>query len=86
MVFKHSDRNADKATGFMHYFWIVIDFPLNLLRDLTIPAGDGEKWDRTKMAFVPFFFTFSLFFLYGFLDSVWDDADEDGNQKMNIMF
>lgn len=86
MVFKHSDRNTDKATGFMHYFWMVIDFPLNLLRDLTIPAGDSEKWDRTKMAFVPFFFTFSLFFLYGFLDSIWDEADENGNQKMNIMF
>jgi hypothetical protein len=62
MVFRHASKSDQ---GCMGYFWAVIDFPLNLMRDLTIPAGDLEKWDRTKMSLVPVFFPVSLFFLFG---------------------
>jgi len=69
MVFKHSNNN-EKNQGCADYFWKIIDFPLNLLRDLTIPAGDSEKWDRTKMSIMPVFFVGALLFLYGFIDSI----------------
>lgn len=44
---------------------------MNLARDLTIPAGDREKWDRTKMAFVPVFLPMSVLYLYGQLELYW---------------
>lgn len=65
MIFRHA---KDENQGIAGYFWAVIDFPLNLMRDLTIPAGDKEKWDRTKMSFVPIFLPFSMFYLYGFIE------------------
>jgi hypothetical protein len=44
---------------------------LNLARDLTIPAGDREKWDRTKMAIVPVLLPMSVLYLYGQLELYW---------------
>lgn len=39
------------------------------MRDLTIPAGDREKWDRTKMSIVPVLLPMALGYLFGIIDS-----------------
>ena len=68
MLFKKANKNDEEPNGCMHVFWTIIDWPLNLVRDLTIPAGDREKWNRTKMAFVPVFLPMSLLYLFGLVE------------------
>jgi sodium/potassium/calcium exchanger 6 len=65
-LFKKQD--SDDLQGCSQIFWTIIDWPLNFLRDLTIPAGDREKWDRTKMAIVPALLPMSCLYLYGLVE------------------
>ena len=34
-------------------FYIVIDFPLTFIRELTIPISENKKWDKLKFCFFP---------------------------------
>ena len=67
-MFKRPD--SDETKGCTQIFWAIIDWPLNFLRDLTIPAGDREKWDRTKMSIVPVFLPMAFLYLFGFVDEI----------------
>ena len=55
--------------------FLVIEWPLGLIRDYTIPIADEESWDRTRAAILPLFVVISFLFLNGNLDAP-DDKDE----------
>lgn len=38
------------------------------MRDLTIPAGGREKWDRTKMSIVPVIMPMAGLYLFGIVE------------------
>ena len=60
----------EEKTLFLKIIYIILDFPLNFIRDCTIPAFEKEKWKRSMFIFLPIslsiFFTiiFKLYSLY----------------------
>lgn len=67
LLFKNS-----KEDGPLDVFFNVIDWPLNLMRDLSIPAGSLERWNRTYMSFVPIFITIAFCLLFGLIEDFFD--------------
>jgi len=65
-------KNSHEDTG-CDVFFNFIDFPVNLMRNYTIPAGSMDNWDRTKMAIVPITISYAFCFLMGLIN----DTDED---------
>jgi sodium/potassium/calcium exchanger 6 len=70
LLFKRS-----KEDGPIDIVLNILDFPINFLRDYTIPPGHNENWDRKRMTFVPITISFAAVLLFGVLD----DWEEDKN-------
>jgi hypothetical protein len=45
----------------------VIDYPLTVLRDYTIPMAEEEKWEKVRACILPFTIILSFFYLFNFL-------------------
>jgi sodium/potassium/calcium exchanger 6 len=60
-------KNSKDGDSLSDRFFTVIDWPLNILRNFTIPAGSMDNWDRLKMAFVPIFIPLAFCVLMGFI-------------------
>jgi len=58
---KLSVSKLDEKGFFGKLFYFVVEFPLSLLRDLTIPAVEVERWNRRFFILMPF--TTVFFFL-----------------------
>ena len=54
-----SNKEFEKKTTFEKIFFIFIERPFNLIRDLTIPPFEQEKWNRNLFILLPM--TLSLF-------------------------
>lgn len=57
--------------------FIILDLPLNLVRDLTIPAYEKSKWNRSLFIMQPFFiacFIIVIFSLYKYIITYWIGA------------
>jgi sodium/potassium/calcium exchanger 6 len=67
-------KNSHEDSSF-DIFFNIIDFPVNLLRDYTIPAGSMDNWNRTKMTIVPITISFALCLLMGWIDDLEEDKD-----------
>ena len=52
-----------KKEGVMNTLLKGIDFPLNLLRDYTVPPPGEDDWDRTRASITPVTMTFAFFWL-----------------------
>lgn len=63
LVRLYLNRESDwkKKSLFKKIIFIILDLPLNFLRDLTIPAYEEAKWKRTMFIFQPI--TISLFII-----------------------
>ena len=70
----NKESDWENKNPFQKMLFIVLDFPLNLLRDATIPAYEISKWKRFMFILQPY--TISLFFivifnLYSLLFNFW---------------
>lgn len=45
---------------------LLVEVPLNFLRDYTVPITDKDEWDRNRAAIVVLFTPFALFYFLGF--------------------
>lgn len=54
-----------KEEGILDIFMRIIAFPLNLLRDYTVPIGEEDAWDRERAAVIPMTITLAFFILNG---------------------
>ena len=54
-----------KEEGVTDNLMKVIEVPLTLIRDWTIPIADEEAWDRNRAAIVPVFLVIGFLFLNG---------------------
>jgi hypothetical protein len=54
-----------KNEGITDNLMKIIEFPLTLIRDWTIPIADDEAWDRNRAAIVPLFLILGFLFLNG---------------------
>lgn len=54
-----------KDEGILDIFMRIIAFPLNLLRDYTVPIGEEDAWDRERAAVIPMTLVLAFFILNG---------------------
>ena len=76
-------RTTDDDDSLLDKIWLVIDIPLNLMRDLTVPMSETDAWDRNRGALFPLILPFAFYFLNGDLVSN-DDSninDEEGRAE-----
>ena len=71
ILFKNSKEGEG---GYADLFFRVIDWPLNLLRNYTIPAGSLENWDRYRMGFVPAIISLAFCVLMGLIQDLKEDT------------
>ena len=45
---------------------MVIDYPLTILRDYTIPMAEEERWDKLRAAVLPITMVPAFFYLFNF--------------------
>lgn len=46
---------------------MIIDYPLTMLRNYSIPMAEEDKWDKLRACIVPVTMIISFFYLFGFL-------------------
>lgn len=61
-------------TGCFGTFITIIDYPLTILRDYTIPMAEEEKWDKFRACIVPLTMVMAFFYLFNFLQCSEDDG------------
>lgn len=44
----------NETSYFLKIFYIIIDFPLTFIRELTIPIPENKNWNKSKFVFLPF--------------------------------
>ena len=42
-----------EISPFWKIFYVIVDFPLTFVRELTIPISENKKWSKTKFCFLP---------------------------------
>lgn len=52
---------------------MVIDYPLTVLRDYTIPMAEEERWEKVRACILPLTMVLSFFYLFNFLQPTEDD-------------
>lgn len=70
----NKESDWDNKKPFLKLLFIVLDFPLNLLRDATIPTYEISKWKRFMFILQPYtisFFFIVIFNLYSLLFNFW---------------
>lgn len=45
----------------------IIDYPLTIFRNYTVPMAEEDKWDKFRAAVVPISMVISFLYLFGFL-------------------
>ena len=73
-LYLNRESEWKKKSLLQKILFIVLDFPLNFLRDLTIPAYEESKWKRTMFIFQPItisLFLIVIFNLYSALINYW---------------
>lgn len=63
-------KNIFKRTsgeGCFNTCWLVVDIPLNFLRNYSVPPADHADWDRNRMSILPLTIPISFFYLKGYL-------------------
>lgn len=66
-------RNLFKRTkekGCVDSLMMIIELPLNFLRDISTPMGEVEAWNRNRAAVLPVTLMISFFYLNGDLQNV----------------
>lgn len=56
-----------KEEGIFTTIQKIVGYPLDILRDLTIPPSNEESYDRNKLAMMPLTVPFSFCFLMGII-------------------
>lgn len=46
---------------------LIIDWPLTMLRNYTIPMAEEDRWDKIRGSIVPITMVIAFFYLFGFL-------------------
>jgi hypothetical protein len=77
-LFKRTFDDDEKS--FSDKLWLIVDIPLNLLRNYSVPMAETDEWDRNRGALYPILLPFAFFFLNGDLVSnddsnINDEAD-----------
>ena len=76
--------NRAQGDGAWNTFINIIDWPLTLLRDYSIPPAEEENWDRTRAAILPMTMPLTFVTLMGFIappecaeDATIEECDPD---------
>ena len=48
---------------------LIIDWPLTMLRNYTIPMAEEDRWDKIRASIVPLTMVIAFFYLFGFLQA-----------------
>ena len=51
--YRHKEKDWDKTLFLRKVFYILIDYPLIFLREITIPLIDENSWNKYKFCFMP---------------------------------
>ena len=65
---EHRTGSFEEKNVFQKIVFIFLEAPLNFLRRLTIPPGDGDAWDRRFATVMPFFSIFFIYSVTGMID------------------
>lgn len=64
IIFKRTSEEEEKSI--IGKLWnLVVEFPLNFLRDMTIPISEDFVWDRNKACIYPLITPIAFMFLNG---------------------
>ena len=63
-IFKRS-----RDEGFINVFMLMISVPLTFIRDLSIPMGEMQAWNRYRAAIIPITIVICFFWLNGDLQT-----------------
>jgi sodium/potassium/calcium exchanger 6 len=75
MVFKRATFD-----GVLNKCWLIVELPLNILRDYTCPMAEYADWNRNRATIIPMTFIWGFLYLQGFFNP--DDEDvEKGEAK-----
>ena len=66
-----SNKEFEKKTTFEKILFILIDRPFNLVRDLTIPPFEQEKWNRQLFILLPITLSFFLSIIFHLNSYYW---------------
>lgn len=64
-------KNIFKRTsneGFLNTCWLIVEIPLNFLRNYSCPPADHADWDRNRMSILPLTVPAALMYLRGYLN------------------
>jgi hypothetical protein len=80
MTFKRTED-----VSFVGKCWLIVEVPLNFLRDYTVPMADKYEWDRNRAAIIPLTLPWAFFFLQGWLttgdDAIPSDEESISDEK-----
>ena len=51
--YRYKEKDWDKASKIRKLFYLLIDYPLIFLREITIPLADEESWNKYKFCIMP---------------------------------
>jgi len=81
MVFKRAT-----VDGFFNKCWLIVELPLNILRDYTCPMSEYADWNRNRATIIPMTFVWGFLFLQNFFYPDVEDDDDEMAQKEEGMF
>ena len=58
--FRYKEKDWEKASRLRIFFYLLIEYPLLFIREMTIPSSDPKIWSKSKFCLMPincFFFT-----------------------------
>lgn len=76
MVFKRATFD-----GFFNKCWLIVELPLNILRDYTCPMSEYADWNRNRATIIPLTFVWGFLFLQNFFYPDVEDTDEGDEQQ-----
>lgn len=79
MVFKRATFD-----GFFNKCWLIVELPLNVLRDYTCPMSEYADWNRTRASVLPLTFVWGLFYLQGKFEP--GEEEEDGENADGLFY
>ena len=65
-----NEFKREKDKGILANLMLIIEVPLNFLRDYSTPMGEEDAWDRTRAAILPVTMMISFFYLNGDLQNI----------------
>lgn len=77
MVFKRATFD-----GFFNKCWLIVELPLNILRDYTCPMSEFADWNRNRAMIIPLTFMWGFLYLQGFFNPELDEDDFTTKEAM----